>query len=175
MSPENIDRLLPAIDVEPSEPPASDPLLDDYRTPDIVVAEDPPPPLGRSLAVDLTQGDGWLFVRSGAGVVETRDVDTLKTWATLCLATERGASPALAGTSDNPTNFGMVGATAGLGLHISAPEHAGREERIRDALTRHPRVDDVVYEAEYDPDDVVVAERVVIVTDDELRIELVRT
>lgn len=172
--PENIDRLLPAVDVEPSESPPSDPLLDDYDTPDIVVAADPPPPLGRSIAVDLTLDDGWLFVRSGAGVVETRDVDTLKVWATLCLATERDVFPALAGTDANPTNFGMVGATSGLGLHISAPEHAGREERIRDALTQHPRIDDVLYEAEYDPEDVVVAERIVIVTDDELRIELVR-
>jgi hypothetical protein len=171
---ENIDRLLPAVDVEPSEPPPSDPLLDDYETPDIVVAEDPPPPLGRSVAVDLTLADGWLFVRSGSGVIEVSGVDTLKVWATLCLNTERGASVALAGTDTNPTNFGMVGATSGLGLHISAPEHAGREERIRDALTRHPRVDDVIYDAEYDPDDVVVAERIVIVTDDELRVELVR-
>lgn len=165
---ENIDRLLPAVDDDPPAPPTSDPLLDDYETPDIVVDTPPPPPVGRSIAVDLTHDAGWLFVRSGAGVIETRGVETLKTWITLCLATERGAHPAL------PANFGIIGMTAGIGEHITSPAVAGREERIREALIAHPHIDDAEYHAEHDEDGVIVLERVVAITDDELRVALIR-
>lgn len=163
---ENIDRLLPAIDDDPPAPPPSDPLLDDYLTPDIVVQAEPPPPLGRSLAVDLTSD--WLFVRSGVGPIETRGVDTLQTWVTLCLSTEAGAYEGL------PSWFGMVGFSAGLGEHVSSPRLAGRDTRIRDALVRHPRIDDVDYHAEYDPDGVLIEERITVITDDELRVTLTR-
>ena len=165
---ENIDRLLPAVDDDPPEPPPSDPLLDDYETPDFVVDTAPPPPLGRSISVDLTHEQGWIFVRSGRGVIETRGLETLKTWITLCLATERGAHPAL------PPNFGIVGMTSGIGEHISSPAIAGREERIREALIVHPHIDDIEYHAEHDPDGVILAERVVAITDDELRVALIR-
>jgi hypothetical protein len=101
----------------------------------VVEAEDTdPPPLGRSWAFDFAR-EG--FVRGGRGPTETRGVATLLLWIDKCLHTERGA------LAIHPPGFGIVDPMSMFGRPIEELSANDLEERIRDALTFHPRIADV--------------------------------
>lgn len=113
---------------------------------DLVVAADEPPPLGRAWAF------GWQdkrFLTAGSwSPLQTRGYDTLGGWIEKCLRTARGAHPV------HPPGYGMPGGGPDL---IGGPVGvvpADLEERIRDALTYHPRITDITnFDYDFDPND----------------------
>lgn len=102
---------------------------------DLVIAESPPAPLGRSWAFDFDKGT---FLRNGGrGPLETRGLATLRSWIEKCLYTDRGAHPV------SPPEYGVDGLTDIIGDPMNEGVVAGLEERIRDALLFHERITDV--------------------------------
>jgi hypothetical protein len=114
---------------------AADPLIEDADAVDLVLAEVPPPPLGRAWAFDFQTGS--FLLNQAHGPLETRGLATLRGWIEKCLMTARGAHPI------HPPEYGVEGLTDVIGEAASPGVAAGLEEGIRDALLFHPRITDV--------------------------------
>lgn len=130
---------------------------------DLIVQQEEPPPLGRSVAFDWT---GGRFFRSQAqrGPLETRGIASLKEWVAKCLNTARGAHPV------HPTGYGLVRADDMIGGPVGSPP-ADLKDRIRDALTFHPRIEDVVdFVFDENPDDEFYGVSFTVVTDSSDRV-----
>lgn len=133
-TPESQDPvILPPLPVPDEEGLAPPP--DETNLPSIDVADEPPPPLGRSWAFDF---GNETFVRGGQGPSETRGVATLLGWIDKCLHTARGA------LAIHPPGYGVVEPDAIFGRPIGEVSAEDLETRFREALTFHPRIVDVV-------------------------------
>jgi hypothetical protein len=140
--------------------------LDPTQSPvDLVVAVEPPPPVGRSYAFDFDSGS---FLRSGNAhaPIATTGLETLKAWIQKCLTTERGAFPI------HPPEYGLQSAPDLFGGPVGAPP-IDLEARIRDALTFHPRIANIAdYGATWDPDDEYLSVSFTVVTDRDERVQV---
>lgn len=115
------------------------------NTDDLVVTEPEPIPLGRSPVMDFQAG---AFLSGSAGLLTTRGLGTLEQWIEKCLRTDRGAHPV------HPDGYGMVRPTDLIGRPVDEVPVAELENRIRDALTFHPRISEVSdFVTDYNPDD----------------------
>lgn len=122
------------------------PDLDDTPdSEDIVVETEEPPPLGRSWAFDFTKPG---FVPSSAGgPLETRGLATIHNWIEKALLTERGGSPI------HDDAYGIENLDDLIGLPISEVATSELRDLVRETLTFHPRISDVVnfsYEVDAD-------------------------
>ena len=68
------------------------------------------------------------------GPVETRGIDTLRGWIAKCLVTSRGAHPI------HPDGYGMESPFDMIGSTFTEFDTSDLEDRIREALTFHPRI-----------------------------------
>lgn len=112
--------------------------------PDLIVAAEPPPPVGRAWAYDWQ--DRRFHTAGASSPLTVRGMQTLRGWIEKCLRTERGAHPV------HPPGYGLVGGV-GIGgpVGVVAPDLEGR---VREALTFHPRISDVTnFSYDHDPDD----------------------
>ena len=100
---------------------------------DLVLAEAEPPPLGRSWWFDW---QARRFLTGGRSPLQVRGMQTLGVWVEKCLRTARGAHAIHPAGYGLPTGSEIIGGPAGV-----VP--ADLEERIRDALTFHPRITDI--------------------------------
>lgn len=131
-------------------------------SPDLTVAADIVQPLGRSYRADFTQPN--IF---GSTPSPNYGLAALQTWITKCLMSERGSCPIW------PPGYGMRGVTDGIGEPFTSPALADRADRIREALTFHPRISDVQgYRADFDPSDEAWMERFTVILDDETTLEI---
>jgi|1185.fasta_scaffold84709_2 phage baseplate assembly protein W len=133
-------------------------FIDSDEAPDVVVLDEPPPPLGLSWAFSF---EAHTFLRGGlSGPLETRGLATLRGWIEKCLQTERGQHPI------HPPDYGLERPDI-LGEPVGDEAAADLEEAVRDALLFHPRITDVtefeVYMGEVDSSD----DPNLIVSDDE--------
>ncbi|HMF58812.1 MAG TPA: DUF2634 domain-containing protein [Vicinamibacterales bacterium] len=123
----------------------------------VTVTEPEVPPLGRSWSFD------WgteRFRRGGRGPLEIRGVLTLVQWIDKCLRTQRNSSPIA------PDGYGLDDPDRELSLPVSEINVGDLEERVRDALTFHPRIVDVVdFDLETNPDDEIALLTYTVVTD----------
>lgn len=165
---DEIEQLLPADDAPLPEPDAElDALADSLASEgvdvdDLVVGLEAPPPVGRSWAFDFAEGR---FLRAGREPLRTRGLGTIQAWIDKCLHTERGGSPV------HPPEYGLEGVDRGIGSGPDDPAFADLEDRIRAALTFHPRIVGIEgFQQDFDPDDDVLAVRFVVVLDDDDRI-----
>jgi len=132
--------------------------LDPSSRIDLLVAADPPIPVGRSWAYDFAQGR-FLPAVSGQGLLETHGAGTLRSWVEKCLSTARGAHPI------HPAGYGLVRREDLIGGPVAHPP-ADLEDRIRDALTFHPRIADITdFGVAYDLNDDFVAVVFTVLTD----------
>lgn len=120
-------------------------LAGDYETDDLVVSEGEAPPLGAAPAFDFST-NRWI-TGGGYGPLMTREDRTLSFWIEKCLRTDRGAHPV------HPDGYGMIRPFDLIGMPMDDLPLTDLFDRIRDALTFHPRIVDVTdFEADYDPD-----------------------
>lgn len=162
-----VATFLPASDEPPSGKEQLDALqqaLDPSSSPvDLVVAQEPPPPVGRSYAFDFTTRS---FVRSqrGHAPATTVGLATLQAWCEKCLTTERGAFPI------HPPGYGLTNAADMFGEPVGAPP-LDLEARIKDALTFHPRIANVEdFGADWEQDEEYVSVSFTIITDRDERL-----
>lgn len=121
------ERLL-----DPSSPP-----------PDLIVTDDPPPPIGRSWQFDFVANR---FVIGSGGIAETYGLATLRVWIEKCLRTDRGAHPI------HSDSYGMVSPFDMIGQQLTDVSQSDLEERVTDALTKHPSIVDIQeFSMTYDP------------------------
>lgn len=125
-------------------------------------------PIGRSWAFDFAR-EGFVYgheVGSSAtgkhGPLQTYGVATLRTWIEKCLHTARGAHPV------HPEDYGLEPLDDIIGGPVLGAPAADIEARVREALTFHPRIDDVTdFRAVIDPDNEYVAVSFSVLIDDE--------
>lgn len=165
-----IPVLLPATDEPLSDVDALAALENALETfpnqVDLVVSVDPPQPVGRSVAYDFATRS--LIKSSGQlGPTETRGLATLGTWIEKCLRTARGAH------AIHPAGYGLPASVESI---IGTPVGtipADLEQRIREALTFHPRISDIEsFSYDWEDDDDVLQIFMVIVLDDDSRIPI---
>lgn len=129
---------------------------------DLLVVEEPPPPIGRSWAYDFGTRQ---FVTKGHGPLATQGISTLTGWIEKCLRTARGAHPI------HPPGYGMVNPTELMGVLTEGAPVAELEARIRDALTFHDRIADIEdFDWNLDPDDEWVSISFSVLLDDDSRL-----
>jgi hypothetical protein len=123
-----------------------------------------PEPFGRTWVFDHPRRR---MLRSGGAPVEVRGVDALRVWAEMALQVARNRFPIF------PANYGFDRFDGAIGKVSPVEEVADFEERMREALTVHDRVTDVVdVVVSLDPrEGVFLVERWAIVTDEGDRIE----
>jgi phage baseplate assembly protein W len=162
-------NFLPADDPSP-EPDAEldafeDSLTADDALLDDVVIDEQPPPLGRSWAFDFDSGS--FLWGTGQGPLETRGLATLRGWIEKCLYTPRGLAI-------HPPDYGVEDLDEVIGMSVAEAGSAGLEDRIREALLFHPRIQDVTDfdafagTAENDDDDVLYVSFTVVTDDGDL-------
>lgn len=129
---------------------------------DLIIEDAPAPPLGRSWAFDH-RARTFVQARSGSPV-ETFADGTLRAWVEKCLRTDRGSSPI------HPPEYGLERALDGYGEPEGSPDLADLEDRIREALTYHPRISDIDnYSLTfYDADEAMYVSFDVVTDDDEV-------
>lgn len=134
------EQLLPEDDEplsEDEEVAALDESIEDVPDEDDLVITVPAlDPVGRSWAFDF-QRRRFLIGPGGHGPVATYGDATLKVWIEKCLNTDRGAHAIY---SDD---YGVDDLNDGFGGPTSQFPTGDYEQRIRDALTFHPRIVDV--------------------------------
>lgn len=134
--------------------------------PEILVVEEEPPPIGRSWSFDFTTGRFRSGV-NGRAPLATNGTTTLIVWAEKCLRTVSGAHPI------HPPGYGVRDRTSLLGQTVSGAPVAELEQRIREALTFHPRIVDIEdFEFDYDPLDEWVNVTFSMVLDDDTVVPL---
>lgn len=139
--PQYPDDLDPQSTLDALDQRLVDPTL---APPDLLVTDAPPPPLGRSWAYDFQASS---FVQGISGVAQTRGISTLKQWVEKCLRTDRGAHPIY---SDD---FGIVRPFDMIGMALTDVNPDDLEQRIREALTKHPSIADIDdFDMTYSPD-----------------------
>lgn len=134
---------------------------------DLLVVEEPPPPLGRSWAFDFARGR---TVRRGGGAIETHGDATLRVWMEKCLRTTRGAHPI------HPPGYGLARRTELIGQTLAGAPVAEVEARVREALTFHDRIagiDDFEFELDEDNESVFISFTVIRDDDSRLPVETV--
>jgi hypothetical protein len=134
------DQFFPADDpiVDPdADLAASDDInaLDLDESDDVIVAQEPLPPIGRSWAFDFSEDS--FFTGGGHGPLRTYDDETLRGWIEKTLHTAKGAHPVY------PSDYGMTSPFGTIGHALTSADLGGLEADIRDALTFHPRIDEV--------------------------------
>lgn len=139
---------------------------------DLLVIEQPPPPIGRSWAFDFSQGR--FVARSGtsvaSGPLETHGDTTLIMWCEKAMRTARGSHPI------HPPGYGMRKPYGVIGMNQAGASVAEIESQVRDTLTFHPRIADISdFAWTSSPDDEFVTITFEIVRDDESRIPVQTT
>lgn len=133
-------------------------VLDDPLT--AAAAEAPVIPFGRTAPFDYAKGR---FVRLGDGAIPWVSGDAaLREWTYAALQTGRGGCPLF------DDNFGFERPNDFLGAVDPTEQMATLEDRLRDCVTIHDRVQDLDdYEAEHDPrSGVIEIEDLSIITDE---------
>lgn len=129
---------------------------------DLLVIEEPTPPIGRSWAFDFSRGR---FVRRGGGALETHGDATLIVWMEKCLRTARGAHPI------HPPGYGLVRPADLIGQTITGAPVAELEARIREALTFNPRIADIIdFDFTLDEDNEAISIEFTVVREDDSRL-----
>ena len=159
MAEEIVERFLPDLD-SPLVEEADDEAIDDrwQDADDLVVAAEPPPPVGRTWAYDYVAGR---MLSRGRGPVEVRGIATIKQWVEKCLRTDRGAH------AIHPDEYGVEDPFEPVGFALDSADMADYFDRVHDALTFHPRIVDVRdFELDSDSDEEILEVRFTIVLDD---------
>lgn len=142
-----IPSQLSPLDDEPMSPEEQFRLAEediDVRPETADVLAEPPPPIGRGWALDPNK-PGFVTTPQHRGPLNTRGLETLKTWITKVLHTERGVYPIYS------TEYGMTRPFDLIGQPGSETAVADYEDRVRDALLVHPRITEVIeFRAEFD-------------------------
>jgi hypothetical protein len=126
---------------------------------DLVVAEERPP-LGRSWAFDFAAGRFLVSGSTARGPLATWGDATLRGWIAKALRTARGAHPI------HPDDYGMEAPYGPVGRPVTLGA-GGYEQDVRDALTYHPLIQDVIdFRAEADPDEEFLAVSFTVVRED---------
>jgi hypothetical protein len=136
-----------ALDADTALDAAEASVLDDpLRTTE---PEDPPIPYGRTPAFDFASGR---FIRVGDGATPwVSGRDALRQWFGAMLATGRGACPIF---SDE---FGIENPDDYIGGVDPDPELATLEDRLREGVQGHDRIEDIDdFEVSYDPSEGVI-------------------
>lgn len=128
----DVDTFIPQGDEAPNADEAFENLEGASINENLIIEEEPPPPLGRSWAFDFSQPG--FATESGNGPLETRGLDTLRMWIAKCLVTARGAHPV------HPDGYGLEFPFDIIGNPFDSFDAADLEERIETALTFHPRI-----------------------------------
>lgn len=112
---------------------ASDAVLDLDAGGEPILVEEPPPPLGRSLALDTATGQ---LLTGGHGPVEVYGEANLRFWMDKAMHTVAGAHPV------HPPGYGM---DRPLVDYLAEPESAGGEliEDLTEALLFHPLIAEI--------------------------------
>jgi hypothetical protein len=111
---------------------------------DLVVAADPPTPIGRSWAFDW--GLRTFMQPGGRGPLATYGMATLAGWVEKALHTARGAHPV------HPADYGFDQPDSLIGGGVGTLP-ADLEDRIRACVTFHERITDIdQFSYAYDPD-----------------------
>lgn len=134
--------------------------------PELLVVEEEPPPIGRSWAFDFVSGR-FQSGATGKAPLATNGVATLIVWAEKCLRTVAGAHPI------HPPGYGVRERSAVLGRAVAGAPVGELEQRIREALTFHPRIVDIEdFEFDFDPLDEWVNVTFSLVLDDDTVVPL---
>lgn len=168
--PENAPAFAPSTDVPLTGDDAFNTLQRTLEaTPnavDLIVAAEPPKPIGRSWAFDWVQRR---FVKpTGAlGPKPTLGRETLTQWIEKALRTARGAHPV------HPVDYGFEPPHGGLIGRQVGTVPPDLEQRVREALTFHPAIADVTdFLFDWDDDDEYLRVDCVIHLADESMLEL---
>jgi hypothetical protein len=146
--------------LEPSDVDAIDDLDEFPSERDIVIQQPERAPLGRSWAFDFLKPGFSTY--KGRGPLEIWGIPQLRNWIEKCLRSTRGGSPIW------PDGYGVEGLTEMIGQPIASLPQTLIQRRIKEALTYHPRITDVVdFDFEFDPDDEVLFCSFTVVLDDE--------
>lgn len=143
--PQYPDDLDPEATLDVLDQRLIDPTL---APPDLLVTDAPPPPFGRSWAFDFQASQ---FVQNISGVAQTYGLISLRGWIEKCLRTDRGAHPIY---SDD---FGIERPFDIIGMQLADVNPDDLEQRIRDALTKHPSIVEIEqFEMLYSSDDELI-------------------
>jgi hypothetical protein len=128
---------------------------------DVEIDIQPPQPVGRSWAFDW-QARSFVTGTRSRGPIATRGLASIEGWIAKCLSTARGAHVI------HPPKYGILrGATDLISRQVGFVP-ADFAERVREALTFHPRVADVRdFAYDYDPGEEWTAVSFTVVLDDE--------
>lgn len=133
---------------------------DSFSDTDLVVEEERAP-IGRSWAFDFGR-NSFVVGHKAKSPLETHGIETLRGWVLKCLFTARGAH------AIHPDGYGLVQPFDLIGEPVLTAPAADMEERIRDALTFHPRITDVTdFIVDVDPDEEYVEVSFTVELDDE--------
>lgn len=133
---------------------------------DLVLTGDEPTPVGRSWAFDFQR---QRFMRSprSHGPLETQGIITLRFWIEKCLRTARGAHPI------HDEDYGMEHPNRIYGRPLRETQGMDLEQRIRDAVTFHPRITDITdFTTAFNPDEEYLACSFTVLLDDETTLEV---
>jgi hypothetical protein len=137
---------------------------------DLIVVEEEKPPPGRSWAFDFRQGTFFPGIGRSHGPLETRGLQTLQGWIEKCLNTDRGAH------TIHPPDYGMERPFDTIGRSQREAMASDYAQRVRDALTFHPRIVDVTdFSAEVAPDSDWLLANFHVVLDDETLVPVATT
>jgi hypothetical protein len=134
---DDLGILLPILDEPQDELAEIEALTDEIDaldSDDLIVEEDERPPLGRSWGFDFQRGR---FIRAGGkGPLSIHGIHTLEQWIEKCLRTARYAHVVHSPRFGIDRPFSMFGQPA-----AAFPDDY--EDRVREGLLNHPRIDDV--------------------------------
>lgn len=151
---EQVDQLLPEDDEPLDEDEALEELdaaIEALPDDDLVVTADAPAPIGRSYGFDV-HARRFITGPNGHSPIPTYGDGTLRTWIAMTMNTDMGAHPIF---SDD---YGMEHLGEGFGGPTALFPTGDYEQRIREALTFHPRIVGVRdFEWDLDPADDAVA------------------
>lgn len=157
---------------EDEETQALEDALEDSRgLPALLTPEEPPPPLGRGWAFDFVESR-FVAPPGARQPSRTFGVETLEMWCLKALHTARGAHAIY------PSDYGMREPFGAIGRVLTGSDLAAIEQDVTEALTFHPRIENVIdFDFFQDPNEEVLEMAFTVVLDDdtEARVEGVST
>ena len=158
---DSVEQITPAGVPVPEESEAQrldgDPTL---LSDSLIVTDEEPPPIGRSWAFDFASEQ--FIPAAGGSPLKTYGAATLRFWVEKCLRTPRGSRPI------HDAEYGMRDLWSIIGSAPDIGSEADIEERVREAVTFHPRISDVAgFFMEWSEEDEAIYLTFTVVTDDD--------